>query len=619
MKGPSNVDDKTSGDDMRRDDEPQVGDEQEPIGTEPQAPTDDAEGWATGDTEPPAPYASQIWIDPDLPEPDRVREGYEWPPAAPAPKRSSGLLTSVLLIVLALGLVAATVWGVFEYRRSAMARTAAREAVALIGEGAPPELAQEVAAIETLLTAGQADEAAQKLAGLRAMLAQKPGGQGSEIPIPEAAYQDIPADAAKFFRGHQDLFRQFLLMCTKSRELRDQGQNVDALRKVRDQVLEAARLGRVEGVQAKMAEMMAMLRGQGGPDGAGPGRDRGPLARKAARLKQEVERARSQRRDVRAVFGLMRKAEQAAQAGKMAEAEKFLDQALAAVRQAPRAMVRRGRDARSRAMMARRGRQPNNLAPFVRALLGVMGAEENNLKVISSQLVSLRQALTGEQPQPSDLQDPVETPQSVEVAALKPMVDRAIDEMQVMATRRQELSRQMRGGAPASGQAARPPRPDAAARRATMAILAERLTPVLDRLRAMSDDEYRKEKGNLIRDIVRAVLAPPQRPQTVAPKPQPPADPEERVRAKLLETQPVLAKWKADGKDTAEIEDLLAQARKALYAEQFEEAEKQVDEARKLLGMDEAAVPGAAEPGPRPGVDGVLRDDDAKLDLRGTL
>ena len=60
MKGPSNVDDKTSGDDMRRDDEPQVGDEQEPMGTEPPAPTDDAEGWATGDTEPPAPYASHI-------------------------------------------------------------------------------------------------------------------------------------------------------------------------------------------------------------------------------------------------------------------------------------------------------------------------------------------------------------------------------------------------------------------------------------------------------------------------------------------------------------------------------------------------------------------------------
>ena len=566
------------------------------------APDDDAMPPASPDDD--ADMAA-IWMDPD----------YVAPATESAARARGGLLPGILIVVLALGLVAATLWGIREYRQRAMIQHAAQEALGLISAGAPPELVKEMSAIQAYLTAGQADQAAQRLATLRTAIAGKrpdaaspgtPGTGGGAIP--EAAYNDLPPDAAKFFRAHQDLFRQFLEMCAKARQLKEQGQNVDAMRKVRDQAIEAARLGQQPEVEKHMRKMAQMLGGPGGGDG------RGPLGQKAEQLKRAMKRADSQGRDVRVAFPLMKKAEEAAQAGKLDEAEKYVDQALAAVRAAPRQSGRGGRRGTDfgRRPMGLRESRTNPLAPFSRALLGVMAAEEANLKAVTDALLQMRALVLKDKPEA-----PAEPP------ALSPLIDRAMGELKTVAMRRQELTRRLRppGAKGQPGGGAQPPagrlqQLTAAQRREMFAILLERLTPLLDSIRALPDSDYQAQRASLIREIVRAVLEPPRPEGPSSDRPVPlPADPEQRVRAKMLQAAKVLKQWELDGKDTAQVEDLFAQARKALYAKQFAEAEKLVDEARKLLGMEETTD--AADPASRPSGGGIgLDDGPLKLNLR---
>ncbi|MBU0606884.1 MAG: hypothetical protein KKI08_03315, partial [Armatimonadetes bacterium] len=327
------MDQTPSGDDLRPerdgseplDSRDRIDWEEEPAADET-APLDAAPEAAAPDSasESPVPFDetddTALWMDPDYMPPLQETD----------PRRSSGgWLAGVLIVVLALALVGATLWGIREYRQRALVLQAAQEALGLIVAGAPPELIKEMTEIQGYLTAGQPDEATARLSSLRTAIANKPPGgapAGGGEPIPDSAYNDLPADAARFFRDHETLFRQFLLLCAEARKLKEQGQNVDALRKVRDRVIEAARLGRQPEVEQGMKEMLGMLRGQGG------GGERGQLGKKAERLKREMERAAGQGRDVRAALPLMQKAEQAAQAGKLDEAGKYVDQALAAVR-----------------------------------------------------------------------------------------------------------------------------------------------------------------------------------------------------------------------------------------------------------------------------------------------
>jgi hypothetical protein len=147
-------------------------------------------------------------------------------------------------------------------------------------------------------------------------------------------------------------------------------------------------------------------------------------------------------------------------------------------------------------------------------------------------------------------------------------------------------------------------------------ILMARLTPLLEDIRTMPASDYEAQRAALIREIVRAVLEPPRQEGPAISRPtELPTDPEQRVRAKMLEASKVLRQWELDGKDTAQIEDVFAQVRKALYAKHFDEAEKLVDEARRLLGMDPPPDE-TGTVGKPPGSKGGLDDGDTKLNLR---
>jgi hypothetical protein len=337
-----------------------------------------------------------------------------------------GVASAVAVILLALGLIAVTLIGIKLHRDKMTAAAAAGQLLGLVSEGAPADMVKELSGIQADLAAGKVDSASGRIAMLRSFIDQRKsaepeGGEaGAGQPIPESAYKDLPPDAAQFFRANQDLFRRFLMLCTKSRELRDAGQNVDALRKVRDEIIEAARLGQKPTVQQKMVQMLKMLGGKvNAKQGNGP---RGPLAAKAQELRKVTNQARREGRDIRPVFALMQQAEQAAQTGDMTAAGKFLDKALVAARRAPKLSPA---DAR-RMRLAGPGRGPrgqNPLAPFVRALLGVMGQEEKNLRNVSDDLLSAHGILVGDKPAQ-------EQPQ-----LLKPIIDKAMNQLSVVAAR----------------------------------------------------------------------------------------------------------------------------------------------------------------------------------------
>ncbi|MEN6545725.1 MAG: hypothetical protein ABFE07_06790 [Armatimonadia bacterium] len=534
----------------------------------------------------------------------------DWPPTPdlqPQPEHrtapSHSVITSLVVIFLAIAVVAATAFAVKLYREKAAIANATDQAVALIGAGAPPELSAQIAAIQGDLTAGRATDASEKLASLNKLLTQSKqqgegAGAGGGAKIPEQAFKDLPADAATFFRQHQDLFRRFLMLCARAKEMRDQGKDVARLRTMRDEIIESARLDQEDSVKTKLLQMVRMM-GAGGPavarGGRGGGGGGGDLRRKVERLKRQAARAEAQGKDLRAVYGLMRQAEQSAQSGDMASAGKHLDEALAAVARAPRMAGhgRRGgpgRDAMLRRRLGAQGRESraNPLAPFVRALLGVMTAEENNLRDVTDQLVGARKVILGSQP-------PAEKPD-----LLKPMVDRALGDLQIMADRRQELTARMPVGRKpgAAGKLAQGLRPGQQRpgqltpeeRRSMMAIVRDRVGAVLDRVRSLTDEEYKRDRVQIIRDILRAVLERPKPETSAQAEQQWPKDQGERIRAKMLKSSPVLRQWKTEGKDSTEVGRLFAEARKALYDKKLDASEKLVDEAMVLLGIEQPRV-----------------------------
>jgi hypothetical protein len=133
-------------------------------------------------------------------------------------------------------------------------------------------------------------------------------------------------------------------------------------------------------------------------------------------------------------------------------------------------------------------------------------------------------------------------------------------------------------------------------------IVSARIGMVLDRVRKLSEADYAKDKGLIVRHLIDAVFAPPtpeEQKQLAAAKP--PQNQADAIRAKMLQGSKALRQWELAGKDPAKIEDLFARARQSLYANKLTEADKLVDEALGLLGITppgQSAAPAPTAGGP---------------------
>lgn len=491
-------------------------------------------------------------------------------------------VAGVLVVILSLGLLACAAWAVKLHRDKAQIAASFDQTLGMIAEVAPPELGTQLAAVRGDLQVERLADVSEKIDTLAGKVRQVmaagggPAAQAPSGPIPESAYKQLPADAATFFKENEKLFRRFLAMADRARQLRDQGQNVDALRKIRDSIIEAARLGQKGKVETHMMEMARLLGTGPGPGGAPPGK----LAAKAQAFQRAAQRAVAQGRDPRAAVAVARQAEQAAEAGDMDKAEQLLDQALSQVRRAPKG---RGMPAGPGGWGGRGiAQRANPLSALVGMLMQVMQLEERDLSVVWGQLSRLQQGLKG----PQEQREP---------SVLEPLVGTAMQALQTVAGRRRELTVRLRGqgptsagrqaGGPQLGQLEADRGPD---RQRMLMVVANRLAPLLERVRSLSADNFLLQRGKLVEDIVRAVLQPITEEEMAAMQPPAPAaqmSQAERIRAKMREGSPALQRKELAGEDTTEIEGLFGEARRLLYAHDLNRAEEAVDKALTLLGI----------------------------------
>lgn len=614
----------------------------QPSAEEPALPEEAAPSAAA---EPPAPWeddedetyweaGAALAEPPEEPRPDWLPPGDEGLPPPPT-GRGGSVVSAVLVVLLSLGILACGGWAVMMHRDQQQLQVTLEGALQMMGEGAPPELAQRLEAIRGDLGAGKYEQVGDAISEMHQMLRQgagRPQPPEAGGPLPPEAYNDLPEDAATFFRSHEDLFRRFLMLCDRARKMRDQGQDVDELRVARDAVIEAARLGQLERVQQRVLAMARMFPGAdeggagGGETGGGP--DEGQRARlqaQAQAFRTAAEKARGQGRDLRAAMGLMQQAEQAAQAGQFDQAAKLLEQATQAANRAPR--MARGDLRRGQPLGPPGGRTsaaPPHLTQLVRTLFGLLSIEEQDLRFVWDKLTAVRRDLaTPDEPvEPEEPKTPA--PDEVEPTPLLQMVDAALGRLQGVSDRRREMSVKLGlnkrpGGRPGEGQPGQPGAGEAMpTREQVMAIVRERLLPLLDRIRALSAEDYDRQKDKLITALIRAVLEPPQKTPEKPATPPTPADPRQQVRDKMLQATPVLRQWQIEGRDTKELDELFTAARRELYGGDVEEAGRLVDEALRKLGLLDPETPPApaALDRPRPPGAGLADPEATKLRLR---
>lgn len=346
------MDDRVS-DDYQRDDTEMVPEETPP--SDSQAHTDDV-GDVTSEMAPPDEYtasaepiesagaqstesaesatseiAEEVWDEPRVAEAASSRSG-----------RGVGL--PVVLVIVALGLLAAVAGAVkLHYDRQQVAGAMSESLALLELAGGDDVVREQLEAARAALEARNYSAARQAMASARALIAEQisdarsgGGGRGSRSgppaePLPPEAYAELPEEAAEYFRQREPLFRAFLAECDYSRRLRDAGVDVDDLRQLRDALIEAARLGQDDRVKSLMEQMIKLNREK---DTVGVGE----VAQVPEQLRERFERfraaamqAESEGRDLGPAAELVQRSQQLAQEGQYDQAGELLDQATRAL------------------------------------------------------------------------------------------------------------------------------------------------------------------------------------------------------------------------------------------------------------------------------------------------
>ena len=566
----------------------------------------------------------------------------EFAPPVPSRRKTAPVVTTISVVLLCLGLVALTWWGLRQHNERRLMEETLETALLGLGAEVPEHMQADVEGIRARLKAGDFEAAGNnlrmvmsRLQGRREGMAEATGGapmpgrtdegDGGE-PIPESAYDDLPPDAATFFRQREPLFRQFLLMCAHARELKEQGVDVEPLRQVRDATIEAARLGQEQAVLQHMERFQQML------DSTDGGPQQGPtpqMQQKFAQFQELVAEAQRTNRDPRQAFNLMSRADEAARGGDMQAAERLIDQAIVAIRRAP-AMQGGAPGGQSRGMtagrgagtagdmMARRGAagaggremmpqgagggremMPGRGAPMgddggmqamLRNLFSLVSMEERNLQYIWQNLQDAYEML-----------GPTAVLES-SAANLRQLVENALAQMQEVSQRRHEFSAMIEGGpqigqTPARPQGGRRPQ-DADAGQAAdqqqrqfqemLQIVTAHVDEMLEYVREMSPEEFEEYRERLVQSLIGAVLDPQALVEAKKAEPTPEQlqkQREELIRTKLRAAAPEFYKRKNAGEDVDDVEELFASSRGALYAGMLNEADEYVNDALKMLGL----------------------------------
>lgn len=585
-------------DERRPDDEAAAPEPEDPEGRYgadvPETPDAELDEWAEI---PPPPWTDEA----------RAAEREARGPRRPA---RAATLVAIGVVVLALLGVVMTVFAVRLYLRQqqAMATLAVsveRISQAYAGPGADDATRQRVAWLQRTLREGDFAQAREALEGLTPPVPGRAGGPGQadplarggpeprtpgEIPDPMEA-EDLPQEARSFFAEHDELWKAFFGFTVAIVRLERGGAPVEDMQGLRASMVEAARLGnaeRVEELLGNARESIQRLSGEALPDG---------LQKKLATFTRAFGRAREQGRDVRRAADLAQRSEAAAKAGKFDRAEALLDDAIAALRSAPRGRPRPPQ-------MARQGRGVPPMGPdlgFLRfaseLFSNVMKSEERDLTVVWDAINNAALAI-----------------REHNADQIREILAKAVDAMHTIGNRRREMGRAIEQ-AQEQARAARPAnaRSSAEQRQRRTQVVMERIGTILAQVRELSAEQYEAARQQITRDLIAAVNAP------VESGPAPPGEPptaEERVRAKMQIAGDILAEAQRRELPTGDLEARFAEARQLIVDHEYERAEKVVDEAVvSLRALMEGTTPSPAQHAP----DVIELEDGTPIDLRGII
>ncbi|MBC7286774.1 MAG: hypothetical protein H5T86_01775 [Armatimonadetes bacterium] len=501
------------------------------------------------------------------------------PAARPArPASTTALVGLLLVLVLALAGACWMLWSTLARADQALAAVA-NAAAAVSGAASNPARTSQITA---QLRMHQYDsivkDVQQMLAAISRTGPTRPQPSlGSSVVPPEVRAEISPA-AAKFFEAHPDLMERALELAAAARQLRDQGADVNPLRKLRDRMLRAAEQGDEAAVARIQDEFARRLQALGappaerrrGPRGAGGKELPQQIRHKLSELRAALERGAREGRDIRKAVRLAQRSQEAARVGNIRLAEQLLDRAIEAARNAPKTA------AGSR--LARRG--PGGPPPI--------GHRPNPLRILDTLIDMIR----AEEVDLSQTYDAVENAmvalREKNQSQMREILQRGLAALDRLASRRRRVSLAIEGQEmPERGRAARrpgasgkPPQEQAAQPPDGYSI-ADRLAHFLEQVRKMPEEEFQASKRRLAA-IVFSLFLPPE------PKPNQPISDEaaaERVKRKIrLAAGPYLQR-KTAGEDVAEIEELFAKARRALYSGDVKLADQLADQALEKLGL----------------------------------
>jgi hypothetical protein len=529
--------------------------------------------------EPEQPPVSPADAEPAEPPPDR-------------PNRRAECIRAVVLffVVVILG---AGIWHTYAVlgRADAALKQTAINLGGLAGSLVPPN---QVATITQRIYAHDYDQVVTDLQQL-ALLAAKPGAGAAPAPgglapgLPGPLESDVgdkltPA-AEKFFNGHRDLMEEWLGLAKIGRALKAKGIDMTEFRALRDQALKAADKGDADTVlklarqfEDRVRAVAPDIAAQLGGDKAAPPPE---LDAKLQSLKPVLEKAASERKDIRQAMRLITDAKTAASQGDYKRASDLLDAAKRAAEQAPRMAAGPGMMRRHVRMPTGpgAGRGPGPLQALD-LLMRMVKAEESDL---SGTYETLENAQTAVREQN---QDQIGEMISEARAILKHIAERR-HEVSALLTRGMEgppgqPGRHVRGH-PVEPGPGPTPGPAPAAR-----SVPDRIGDLLEGVRKMQDRDFEAQKGDLVAQVF-AMFLPPE--PTAQTKPVPAAE-IERIRAKLRLAYGPYAQRKKAGEDMIEIDKLFRDARSALYAGDTVQSNKLVDQALVELGL--MKEPGAA-------------------------
>ncbi len=420
------------------------------------------------------------------------------------------------------------------------------------------------------------------------------GGRQGQLPSPAQA-GDLSPDVQQFFSDNAELWEAFFGFTRALVQLRRAGAPIDELEQMRASMIEAARTGqadRVEQLLEEAREKIALGTGENLPDA---------LKDRLALFGQAFERAQREGRDVRRAANLAQRSENAAREGDFERAEALLDQAIAAVRGAPRGRAMR---------MTRPGQLGRPGAPPVGAELGflrflsqifdrVMKAEEADLTRVWESINNAAVAIREHNAQ-----------------QVRDILGNAIDAMHDIGARRREMvqtiqqaQQQARSAAPRQG-------PTQEQRRERTEVVLARIDAILGRVRELTPEQYEAAKEQIARDLMAALTAP-------VPAATPPATrgreltPEERVRAKMRLAGEMYMQFKANtDADTTDLDTRFEEVRRLIGEHDYEAAEELLD-ATVAIMREEAAQAEGREPAGLVGPGEFDLEDATQLHLRG--